>query len=169
MVCIHQFMQSIHQFMVWIHQFMQCIHQYIHHQSSLTCSPVTTGFLSPSILAASSLLASSSSFFNCSCWLRMVSRSLAMKRSTNSVHSWSFLSCPLRINTSRANIQKTVAIALGTLLLQGMTISTYSRGASVLQKAMVGMLTYEASITACLSFLGSATTRSLGYWNFLVI
>ena len=70
--------------------------------------------------------------------------------------------------TSLANIQKTVAMAFGTLLLHGMTISTKSRGASVLQRAMVGMLTYEASMTACLSLFGSATIKSLGSWNFLV-
>jgi hypothetical protein len=50
-----------------------------------------------------------------------------------------------------------------------MTISTKSRGASVLHKAIVGMLTYDASITACLSVFGSATIKSLGSWNFLVI
>jgi hypothetical protein len=38
----------------------------------------------------------------------------------------------------------------------------------VLHRAMVGMLTYEASTTACLSLLGSATSKSLGSWNFLV-
>jgi hypothetical protein len=75
---------------------------------------------------------------------------------------------PLNIITYLANIQKTVAIAFGTLLLHGITTSIKSNGASVLQRAMVGMLTYEASITACLSFLGSATIKSLGYWNFFV-
>jgi len=61
-----------------------------------------------------------------------------------------------------------MAIDFGTLLLHGMTTSTKSSGASVLQSAIVGILTYEASITACLSFLGSATINNLGYWNFLV-
>jgi hypothetical protein len=70
--------------------------------------------------------------------------------------------------TYLANIQKTVAMAFGTLLLHGMTMSTKSRGASVLQSAIVGMLTYEASTTACLSLFGSATIKSLGSWNFLV-
>jgi hypothetical protein len=48
-------------------------------------------------------------------------------------------------------------------------MSTKSRGASVLQRAIVGMFTYDASITAWLSDLGSATIKTLGYWNFLVI
>jgi hypothetical protein len=39
----------------------------------------------------------------------------------------------------------------------------------VLQRAIVGMLTYEASTTAWWSLFGSATTKSLGSWNFLVI
>ena len=76
---------------------------------------------------------------------------------------------PLKYITYLANNQNTVAIAFGTLLLQGITISMKSKGASVLQRAIVGMLTYEAYKTACLSDLGSATTKSLGYWNFLVI
>lgn len=92
-----------------------------------------------------------------------------MKRSTISVHSWSLASCPLRTKTSRANNQNTMAIDLASLFPQGITTSTKSRGASVLQRAMVGMFTYEASITACLSDLGSATIKILGSWNFLVI
>lgn len=51
---------------------------------------------------------------------------------------------PLKIMTYLANIQKTVAIAFGTLLLQGITTSIKSNGASVLHNAIVGMLTYEA-------------------------
>ena len=67
-----------------------------------------------------------------------------MKRSTISLHSCPFGSCPLNIKTYLANIQKTIAIACGTLLLHGITISTKSNGASVLHKAIVGILTYEA-------------------------
>jgi len=126
-----------------------------------TTLAVYWGFYSP-------LFCSSSSFFEASCWLLMVSMSLAMKRSTIRSQSFPTGICPLKIWTSLANIQKTMAIAFGTLLLHGMTISTKSSGASVLQRAMVGMLTYEASITACLSFFGSATIKSLGSWNFLV-
>jgi hypothetical protein len=32
---------------------------------------------------------------------------------------------------------------------------------------MHGMLTYEASTTACLSYLGSVTIKSFGSWNLL--
>jgi hypothetical protein len=39
----------------------------------------------------------------------------------------------------------------------------------VLHSAIVGMLTYEAYITACLSDFGSATIKTRGSWNFLVI
>ena len=75
--------------------------------------------------------------------------SLAMNKSTISVHSCPLASCPLKIMTSLANSQKTIAIDFGTLLLHGMTTSMKSSGASVLQSAIVGMFTYEASITAC--------------------
>mgnify|MGYP000998597300 FL=1 len=98
----------------------------------------------------------------------MVSMSLAMNKSIMTSHGLLAGITPLKIMTSLANIQKTVAMAFGTLLLHGITISMKSNGASVLHKAMVGMLTYEASITACLSLLGSATIKSLGSWNFLV-
>ena len=54
------------------------------------------------------------------------------------------------------------------LLLVGMTISTYWSGEPVLHRAIVGMLTYEASTTAWESCLGSVTIRSLGSLNFLV-
>ena len=37
---------------------------------------------------------------------------------------------------------------LGALVLQGMAMSTYFRGASVSQKAITGMLTYAASVMA---------------------
>ena len=92
-----------------------------------------------------------------------------MKRSTISFHSWSLASCPLNTKTSLARSQKTIAMDLASLFPHGITTSTKSSGASVLQRAMVGMLTYEASITACLSDLGSATIKILGSWNFLVI
>jgi hypothetical protein len=92
-----------------------------------------------------------------------------MKRSTISVHYLSFGCTPLKIKTSLARSQKIIAIDLAYLFPHGITISTYSSGASVLQRAMVGILTYEASITACLSNLGSVTIKTLGYWNFLVI
>ena len=111
---------------------------------------------------------SSYSLLSCSCWVLMVSISLAMNKSIMTFHGWLFGMIPLKIITSLANIQKTVAIAFGTLLLHGITISTNSNGASVLHKAIVGILTYEASTTAWWSFLGSATIRSLGSWNFLV-
>lgn len=62
-----------------------------------------------------------------------------------------------------------MAMDFASLFPHGITTSTKSRGESVLQRAMVGMLTYEASMTACLSDLGSATIKILGYWNFLVI
>jgi len=54
------------------------------------------------------------------------------------------------------------------LLLHGIATSTYCNELSVSQRAMVGMLTYEASTTACLSDFGSATINNLGSWNFLV-
>ena len=72
------------------------------------------------------------------------------------------------MRTSRVSIQKIIEIDLAYLFPHGITISMKSRGASVLQRAMVGMFTYEASTTACLSDLGSATINNLGYWNFLV-
>ncbi len=138
----------------------------VDHQSSSLAVVAAWGWVS--VCLASSPLASYYSLFNWSCWLLMVSISLAMNKSTITSHSLSKGIWPLSLWTSLANIQKTIAMALGTLLLHGMTISTKSSGASVLHKAMVGMLTYEASITACLSFFGSATIKSLGSWNFLV-
>jgi len=120
------------------------------------------------LLSVSTLLVSYYYLLSCSCWLLMVSMSLAMNKSTIKSHSLSKGICPLSLCTSLANIQKTIAMAFGTLLLHGITMSTKSNGASVLHKAMVGMLTYEASITACLSLFGSATIKSLGSWNFLV-
>jgi hypothetical protein len=78
----------------------------------------------------------------------MVSISLAMNKSIITFHGWLTRICPLKTITYLANIQKTVAIDFGTLLLHGITISTNSNGASVLHKAIVGMLTYEASTTA---------------------
>ena len=41
-------------------------------------------------------------------------------------------------------------------------MSTKARSASVLQKAMTGQFTFEASWMACLSATGSETTISLG-------
>ena len=105
----------------------------------------------------------------CSCWLRIVSMSLAMNRSTFTSHSWSTLINPRSVITSLAKSQKIIEIDLGTLLLHGITTSMNYKGASVLQRAIVGILTYEASITAWLSLLGSATMSNLGSWNFLVI
>jgi hypothetical protein len=67
-----------------------------------------------------------------------------MKRSTISVHYVLTGNCPLKVITYLANNQKTIAIDFGTLLLHGITISIKSNGASVLHKAMVGILTYEA-------------------------
>ena len=94
--------------------------------------------------------------------------SLAMNKSIIWSHGLSIGIWPLSLITYRANIQNTVAMAFGTLLLHGITKSTKSNGASVLHKAIVGMLTYEASTTACLSLFGSATIKSLGSWNFFV-
>jgi hypothetical protein len=119
-----------------------------HQSSSVTLAPPCCGCFSVSPLPVSYLLAYSSSLLSCSCWLLMASKSRAMNKSTSYFHSSFCLRVPLRIMTSLANIQKTVAIALGTLLLQGITISTNSRGASVLQRAIVGILTYEAYTTA---------------------
>ena len=48
------------------------------------------------------------------------------------------------------------------LLLHGMATSTYSVGESQSHKAMHGIFTYEASITAYLSNLGSVTINNLG-------
>lgn len=145
--------------------YRQCKVSLDHHQSSSFCWATLVGY---SACFSSPLFWSYYSLLSCSCWLLMVSISLEMKRSTISFHSWPWGSLPLRTKTSRANSQNTIAIALGTLLLQGITTSTKSKGASVLHRAIVGILTYEASTTACLSFFGSATITSLGYWNFLV-
>lgn len=49
-----------------------------------------------------------------------------------------------------------------TLLLQGMAISTYLSGESVLHRAMVGMFTYEASVSGWWSARGSVTIRRRG-------
>ncbi len=38
---------------------------------------------------------------------------------------------------------------LAALVLQGMAMSTYFMGESVSQKAITGMLTYDASVMAC--------------------
>lgn len=67
-----------------------------------------------------------------------------MNKSTISFHYYPCFNCPLNTKTYLANIQNTIAIDFGTLLLHGITISTKSNGASVLHKAIVGMLTYEA-------------------------
>ena len=135
------------------------------HQSPYSLA--WTGLLSSFVPSMASLYWSSS-LFDCSCWVLMVSISLAMNKSIITFHCWLTGSWPLKIITYLANIQKTVAIAFGTLLLHGITISIKSNGASVLHRAIVGMFTYEASRTACLSFFGSATIKSLGSWNFLV-
>jgi hypothetical protein len=119
-----------------------------HQSSSATLVAPCWGCFSVYPFPVSYLSASSYSFLSCSCWLLMASKSRAINKSTSSFHSSFCLRVPLKIMTYLANIQKTVAIALGTLLLQGITISTNSRGASVLQRAIVGMLTYEASTTA---------------------
>ena len=142
--------------------------QFIHHHHPSSPS-ATIGCLTSAFVYSACFLASSSSFLASSCWVLIVSRSLAMKRSTIWSHYLSFGSWPLRIITSLARSQKTIAIDLASLFPQGMTISTKSRGESVLHKAIVGILTYEASMTACLSDFGSATIKILGYWNFLVI
>jgi hypothetical protein len=67
-----------------------------------------------------------------------------MNKSTIYFHYYPCFNWPLNTKTYLANIQKTIAIDFGTLLLHGITISTKSNGASVLHKAIVGMLTYEA-------------------------
>lgn len=63
-------------------------------------------------------------------------------------------------NTRRISV-KTIQIN-HTLVLQGMAISTYLNGESVLQKAITGMFTYDASVIGCLSSAGSVTTSNLG-------
>jgi len=75
---------------------------------------------------------------------------------------------PLKILTSLANNQKIIEIDWVDLLLHGMATSTYCNELSVSQRAMHGILTYEASTTACRSDFGSATITNLGSWNFLV-
>lgn len=59
-----------------------------------------------------------------------------------------------------------------TLLLQGIAMSTYLNGESVLQRAMVGMLTYDASVSGWWSARGSVTIKSRGSlkaaWIWLV-
>lgn len=91
-----------------------------------------------------------------------------MNKSTITSHSVSLVCLPCRIRTSLASIQKIIEIDLASLFPQGITTSMKFKGASVLHRAMVGIFTYEASTTAWLSDLGSATIRSLGSWNFLV-
>ena len=81
------------------------------------------------------------------------------------LHFWR---SPRRVITSRARSQNTIAIDSVFLLLVGITISTNLSGESVLQRAIHGIFTYEASITACESCLGSVTIKSLGSLNFLV-
>ena len=51
------------------------------------------------------------------------------------------------------------------LLLHGMGISMKLSELSVLHRAMTGILTYEASMTAYLSSSGSVTIRIAGSWN----
>jgi len=70
--------------------------------------------------------------------------SLAMNKSIITSHGLLAGSCPLKIITYLANNQNTVAIDFGTLLLHGITTSIKSSGASVLQRAIVGILTYDA-------------------------
>jgi hypothetical protein len=140
----------------------------VDHHSFSSAASLALIYLT-SALPSFPLFAYYSSRFAASCWVLIVYKSLAMKRSTiTSFQRLSLGRTPLKIMTSLANIQNTKDIDLGTLLLQGITRSTNYKGASVLQRAMQGMLTYEASITAWLSLLGSATIKSLGYWNFLV-
>lgn len=59
-----------------------------------------------------------------------------------------------------------------TLLLQGIAMSTYLKGESVLHRAMVGMLTYDASVNGWWSARGSVTIKSRGSlkaaWIWLV-
>lgn len=118
----------------------------IHHQLS---SPSTlTGCLTSVFDYYACLLFSYSSFLALSCCSLMWSMFLAMNKSTISFHSSSFECWPLKIKTSLASNQNTMAIDLASLFPQGMTTSTKSSGASVLQRAIVGILTYEASITA---------------------
>lgn len=64
---------------------------------------------------------------------------------------------PRRRRTSRARSHQTSPIACLDLLLVGMAQSTYERGESVSQRAMTGMLTYEASRMAWWSTRGSVT------------
>ena len=52
-------------------------------------------------------------------------------------------------NTSRVRSHIIKAIEFLALLLAGMATSMYSKGESVSQNAMTGMLAYEASFTGC--------------------
>jgi hypothetical protein len=72
---------------------------------------------------------------------------------------------PRRRRTSRASIHQTRPIEWRPLLLVGMATSTYSVGESVSQRAMTGMLTYEASLMAWASVRGSVTMIRRGSLN----
>src|SRR5258708_35240473 len=72
---------------------------------------------------------------------------------------------PRRRRTSRARSHHIRPIECRDLLLVGMATSTNFRGASVSQKAMTGMLTYEASRTAWWSKRGSVKTMTRGSLN----
>lgn len=69
---------------------------------------------------------------------------------------------PLNLKTSLANKYQTKPIDGLPLLLTGMATSTYSDGESMSVKAMTGMLTYEDSLMAWKSVLGSVTMTNLG-------
>merc|ERR1719317_1699580 len=101
-----------------------------------------------------------------------LAQSLTSGAGASPAHGCSRLMVPRRRRTSRASIHHMVPIAIWPLLLQGMAMSTCLRGESVLQKAMTGMLTYDASVTGWWSIRGSVTTSRRGSrkaaWIWLV-
>lgn len=70
------------------------------------------------------------------------------------------------------NLSVTISYVGHTLLLQGIAMSTYLKGESVLHRAMVGILTYDASVNGWWSARGSVTIKSRGSlkaaWIWLV-
>ena len=87
---------------------------------------------------------------------------LASKSSMVTGGSLSGPSSPRSLSTCRASSQKTTANALLPLLLVGITKSTPANSLSVLHKATIGIPTFDASLTACASALGSHTRMISG-------
>uniref|UniRef100_A0A182VHF1 Uncharacterized protein n=1 Tax=Anopheles merus TaxID=30066 RepID=A0A182VHF1_ANOME len=76
---------------------------------------------------------------------------------------------PRRRSTSRASIHHIRPIECVDLVLHGMAMSTNLTGESVLQNAMTGMLTYDASVTGWWSVSGSVTISRRGSRNVVWI